>query len=59
MHNILDWFDRHRDHIGYTIGGLNLASGLLNVLTGDFHMGLLNLSVGVFITVDTWAFRKR
>jgi hypothetical protein len=59
MNKILGWFERNRNPIGYTIGGLNLASGLTNILTGNMHTGLLNLSVGVYITVDTWAFRSR
>lgn len=59
MNKVLGWFDRNRNTIGYTIGVLNLASGLINILTGDVYTGLLNFSIGVFITVDTWAFRGK
>ena len=59
MTKVMTWVNRHHSSIGYTIGGLNLASGLSNILTGDFYTGGLNLVIGAFIVIDTWAFRPK
>ena len=58
MNKILNWFEQYHSPIGYTVGGLNLLSGVFNMLTGNFYTGLLSIIAGAFITFDTWVSKQ-
>ena len=49
---IIDWFLQHRTRIGYTICGLNIFCGLINLIVGDWVTGLFWLCIGAFIIFD-------
>jgi hypothetical protein len=55
---ILNWIKAHRYAVGYTVGGLNIGSGIVNILIGNFYTGIFNIIVGVFISVDTRLFTR-
>jgi hypothetical protein len=57
MDNFLNWFGKHRKSIGYVIGGLNLGSGLVLTLGGNYMYGMLWLVVGALIIIDTKEFK--
>jgi hypothetical protein len=53
MQTFLSWFDRNRKTIGYTVGTLNLLSGLANLYIGNTAHGILWFIVGMVIIIDT------
>lgn len=55
---IVEWVKANRHAVGYTVGGLNIASGVVNILIGNVYTGIFNIIVGSFIIFDTWAFEK-
>lgn len=57
MEKFMDWFGRNRITIGYTVGGLNIASGLLNILIGNVSSGIIWLIIGAAIVYDTKYFK--
>jgi hypothetical protein len=59
MRTIIKWIKTNRNLIGYTVGGLNIASGVINMLIGNFYTGVFNIIVGIFISVDTWLFDEQ
>ena len=56
---MLNWIKAHHHAVGYTVGGLNIASGISNMFIGNFYTGVFNIIVGIFISVDTWLFDNR
>lgn len=57
MNSFMDWFGRHRRKIGYTVGGLNLLTGLTNLLIGDYAGAVFWLVIGGAIVLDTKYFK--
>lgn len=55
---MLNWIRENHYAIGYTVGGLNIASGVINILIGNVYTGIFNIIVGVFISVDTRLFTR-
>lgn len=53
----LVWLGLNRKPIGYTVGGLNVLSGISYAMQGQFGMCLLWLVVGGVIILDTWEFK--
>lgn len=49
---IIAWLIANKSPIEYTIGGLNVVSGLINIVAGNFSTGLLNLAVGAILIDD-------
>lgn len=56
---MMKWIKANHNAIGYTVGGLNIASGIFNMFIGNFYTGVFNIIVGIFISVDTWLFNNR
>ena len=56
---MMKWIKANHNSIGYTVGGLNIASGISNMFIGNFYTGVFNIIVGIFISVDTWLFDNR
>lgn len=52
-----DWFWKNREKIGYSIGGLNIANGLISLLFGNILIGLLWTAVGAFIVYDVRTYK--
>lgn len=48
------WFGTYRKPIGYTIGGINLLSGLQYFAQGNTAQGWLFFMIGYIILLDTW-----
>lgn len=48
----MEWFDRHRETIGYVVGGLNIIGGINDLLSGNISNGTMFLILGVFIVFD-------
>ena len=57
MDKFFEWFGRNRITIGYVIGGVNLGSGVGNVINGDVANGVMMLILGLAIVVDTRMFK--
>ena len=51
------WFDRNRNAIGYTIGGLCLFSAGLDYVIGDTMNAIMCTIMGVVVTFDVWSTR--
>jgi hypothetical protein len=54
MTKFLIWFDRYRTPIGYTLGGVNVVSGIFETVLGNTFSGVLWLGIGAIILFDTW-----
>lgn len=52
MSKIKEWLWNKRATIGYTIGGANIVSGVLNLALGNMIVGLFFVGIGAFIIVD-------
>lgn len=52
---IVGWLVANKSPIEYTIGGLNVLSGLVNMISGNVSTGLLNLAVGAILIHDAAA----
>jgi hypothetical protein len=48
---------KYRNPIGYFIGGMNVLSGLLNILVGNVVLGLFWVSMGAFIIFDVRTYK--
>ena len=57
MQAFLSWFEQHRKTIGYTVGTLNLLSGLAHLFVGNTGNGILWFTVGAAILIDTKEFK--
>jgi hypothetical protein len=57
MIKFLEWFGRHRQTIGYTVGGLNVLNGILSVLAGNIANGIFWLILGSAIILDAKVFK--
>jgi hypothetical protein len=55
---MLNWIKANHYAVGYTVGGLNISSGIVNILIGNVYTGIFNIIVGVFISVDTRLFTR-
>lgn len=51
------WFGRNRKRIGYTIGGVNLATGLVHLATDNILAGICWTIIGAAILFDTREFK--
>ena len=54
MTKFLIWFDRYRTPIGYTLGGVNVVSGIFETALGNTFSGVLWLGIGAIVLFDTW-----
>jgi hypothetical protein len=57
MDKFFMWFDRNRNTIGYTIGGLCLFSAGLDYIIGDTMNAIMFTIMGVVVTFDVWSTR--
>jgi hypothetical protein len=57
MTNFINWCSDNRKNIGYTIGGINVASGLFNIMSGSMMSGIACLVVGLVIIFDSKVFK--
>jgi hypothetical protein len=57
MQTFLSWFGRNRRPIGYTVGGVNLLSGLVHLFSGNILDGIFWLLIGAAILIDTREFK--
>lgn len=53
----VQWFERNRKTIGYTIGGLNIVSGLGQIADGQFMPGIVWLVLGISLVFDAYKFK--
>jgi hypothetical protein len=57
LDNFFNWFYRNRKTIGYTIGGLNLVSGIGNLLNGEIVTGVVFVVLGLALILDARMFK--
>ena len=57
MEKFSNWFGRNRQTIGYTIGGLNVVSGLGQLASGQFWPGIVWLVLGIALVFDAHEFK--
>jgi hypothetical protein len=51
------WFGNNRKTIGYTIGGINVLSGINYAVQGNYGLALLWLIIGSAIILDSYEFK--
>ena len=51
------WFGNNRKTIGYTIGGVNVLSGINYAVQGTYGLALLWLIIGGAIILDSYEFK--
>lgn len=57
MEKFSNWFGRNRKTIGYSIGGLNIVSGLGQMADGQLWPGIVWLILGVALVFDAYEFK--
>jgi hypothetical protein len=57
MNSFITWFSENRKTIGYTIGTLNVLSGIAGLLNDEYEYGLIWLIIGATIIFDTREFK--
>ena len=57
MEKFMEWFGRNRQTIGYTVGGVNLGSGIAAIVGGSVWSGILWLVLGAAIILDVRMFK--
>jgi hypothetical protein len=57
MEKIKGWLWSNRSKIGYTIGALNLLSGISYAVNGDYGLAVLWLVIGSFIIYDVKTYK--
>ena len=53
-----NWFTRNQKTIGYSVGGLNLVSGILNLVQGNYFLASAVLTTGLSIFVQSYFMEK-
>jgi formate/nitrite transporter FocA (FNT family) len=54
---ITNWLMKHRTAIGYTIGALNVLSGLSNIAIGNVVSGAFWVGIGAVIIYDVRTYK--
>ena len=57
MEKFIEWFIRHRQTIGYAVGGLNVLNGFLEVTLGNTVGGVCFIVLGSAIILDAKVFK--
>ena len=57
MEKFIEWFSRHRQTIGYVVGGLNVLNGFLEVTLGNTVSGVCFIVLGSAIIFDAKVFK--
>ena len=57
MDKFFEWFGRHREPIGYTVGGINLLNGFVGIISGNVVNGIFWILLGSAIIFDTRMFK--
>jgi hypothetical protein len=57
MSAFFEWFSRNRQSIGYTVGGLNVLTGIFDVAVGDISTGIFFIVIGSVIIFDAKVFK--
>ena len=57
MDKFFEWFGRHRKTIGYTVGGVNLGSGIAAIAGGSVWPGIVWLILGIALVFDAHQFK--
>jgi len=58
MSKFVEWFNRNRRPIGYTIGGLNLLAAVNYYFQGQTGMAVLWTVIGAFLIWDAADYKK-
>lgn len=53
---IMFWFTENRKKIGYTLGALNILSGIESLVHGQTSNGLIMFFVGGVLIFDAWTY---
>ena len=57
MEKFIEWFSRHRQTIGYVVGGLNVLNGFLDMALGNTISGVCFIVLGSAIIFDAKEFK--
>jgi hypothetical protein len=57
MDKFFEWFGRNRITIGYVVGGANVGSGIVQIVSGSFWEGTAWLILGAVIILDSRMFK--
>jgi hypothetical protein len=48
------WVGRNRKEIGFTIGGLNLLSGISALVNGNYALAVVGFTIGGALILDAY-----
>ena len=54
LDKVLFWLSKNRKKIGYTVGTINVLSGLSLLAMGNTTNGIIQLFVGSVLIFDAW-----
>lgn len=57
MEKFMEWFGRNRKTIGYTVGGLNVFNGVVQLASGNLVNAVFWLVLGSAIILDARMFK--
>lgn len=57
MTKFLDWMNRNRKQIGYTVGGLNLLAAVNYYFQGQTGLAVVWTVIGLFLVFDAYEFK--
>ena len=59
LDKIIFWITENRKNIGYTVGGLNILSGLMCLNGyGSTSTGLIQIFIGIVLIFDAWGMKS-
>jgi hypothetical protein len=48
------WVSRNSQKIGYTVGAMNLLSGLVSLINGNYALAVVGFTIGFALTFDAY-----
>lgn len=54
MNKFLEWCNRNGKPIGLTIGGLNILTGVMSLVAGNYFIALIGFAIGSFLIFDAY-----
>ena len=54
MNKFLEWCNRNSKSISYTIGGLNVLSGISALVNGNYALAIVGFTIGSALILDAY-----
>jgi hypothetical protein len=53
-----NWYTRNKKTIGYSVGLLNIVTGIREILANNDMVGIAVLIIGLFLIFDAWEIKR-